>query len=66
LVQIDTEQLKDKTQVLFVDECVFEPKKMVVIILVKLAIKLGIISIYGAIKLGKRHTKSNTETSIML
>lgn len=38
LVQIDTEQFKHQAQMLSVNECVFQPQEMVVIVLVQFAV----------------------------
>ena len=40
LVQVDTEELEDQTQVLFVYEGVFQPQQVMIIVLVELGIKL--------------------------
>lgn len=40
LVEVDTEQLKCQAQMLTMDEGVFQPKEMMVIILVVLAVEL--------------------------
>ena len=40
LVKVDAEQLEHKTEVLSVNECVFESQKMMIVILVKLRVEL--------------------------
>jgi hypothetical protein len=39
-VQVDTQQLEDQAEMLSVDECVFQPEKMVVVILIELRVEL--------------------------
>jgi hypothetical protein len=40
LVQVDTEQFEDETEMLSMDECVFEAEEMVVIVFVEFCIQL--------------------------
>jgi F0F1-type ATP synthase epsilon subunit len=75
LVQIDTQQLQHETEVLAVDEGVFETQQMVVVVLVVFGVELrrGQRSAIGRGKaeheadwMWNSLTRSRTETSIML
>jgi hypothetical protein len=44
LVEVDTKQFESKTQMLTVNECVFQAKQMVIVVLVILAVQLWGIS----------------------
>jgi hypothetical protein len=67
LIKINAEQFECKTQMLTVDECVLETKQVMVVILVILAVELRGVSEHSDNKDWRLyHTRSNTETSIIL
>lgn len=41
LVQIDTKQLEDKTEVLPVNECIFQSQEVMIVVFVEFCVELG-------------------------
>jgi hypothetical protein len=67
LIKIDTEQFKDQTEMLPVDESILQTKQVVVVVLVIFAVKLhGRRLEYFEQTKRLEPTKSKTETSIIL
>ena len=66
-VEIDAEQFEDQTKMLSMNEGIFEPKQVVVIVLVQFAVELQQSYVSRGQKgFQTRRTRSSTETSIML